>query len=81
MCERHAPKPRIGEVEVDDPPHAGTSPPIQRLILVADAEEAVLWRGEDPHQQLLGGLDVLVLVDQYLPEAVLPAPAELGVLA
>ena len=37
-------------------------------------------RREDPYEQLLRRLDVLVLVDQNLTEAALPAPAKIGVL-
>ena len=79
--EGKALQPRIGEVEVEDAAHARAPPSVQRLILVADAVEAVLRRRQDPHQQLLRGLDVLVLVDQHVPEAGLPSPPELGVLA
>ena len=73
-------EPRIGEVELDDPSHAGPAPSVQGLVLVADAEEPILGRREDPYEQLLRRLDVLVLVDQNLPEAALPAPAKIGVL-
>ena len=74
-------EPRIGEVELEDPAHAGPAPSVQGLVLVAHAEEAILGRREDPYEQLLRRLDVLVLVDENLTEAALPAPAKIVVVA
>lgn len=69
MRERVALQPWIGEIEVNHPPDARASPSVQRLVLVADAEQAVLRHGDDAHEQLLGGLDVLVLINQHVVKA------------
>ena len=71
----------VGEVELDHPAHARAPEAVQRLVLVADAEQRVLRRGEDPDQQLLRRLDVLVLVDEHVREAALPALAQRWSLA
>lgn len=74
--ERDALEAGVGLVELDDPLHARAPPPVERLILVADAEERVVGSGQDPHEQLLCRLDVLVLIDVHALEAALPALAQ-----
>ena len=69
----------IDLVQLDDALHRGPPPGVDALVLVAHAEQAVLGGGQQPHQQGLGRLDVLVLVHQHPPEAGLPAPARLSV--
>ena len=49
------------------------------LILVADAEEVVLWGSERLDDQLLGRLDVLVLVYEDAVVLALPVGARVGV--
>ena len=68
-------------VEEDDPLDARAPKRVQRLVFVADAEQLVVRRGDDPHEQLLGGLDVLVLVDEHALPAPLPARADVRALA
>ena len=75
VLERVTLERRVGGVEIDDPPNARAPPAVQRLVLVADREQLVLRRGQDADQQFLGGLDVLVLVDEHMVELLLPASA------
>ncbi len=74
--ERDVLEARVGLVELDDPLDVRPPPPVERLVLVTDAEEGVVRTGEDAQEQLLRGLDVLVLVDVRALEAGLPAPAQ-----
>ena len=74
--ERDALQPGVGAIELEHPPHRRAPEPVQRLVVVADGEQRVLRRGQDADQQLLRGLDVLVLVDEHVLEAALPAGAD-----
>ena len=62
--ERVALEARVELVELDDPLDARAAPGVQALVLVADAEEQVLGRGDHLDEQFLRRLDVLVLVDE-----------------
>src|SRR5215207_468530 len=68
-------------IERDDALDRRPPPRVQRLVLVADRQQRVLWRGHDPHHQFLRRLDVLKLVDQHAREAPLPARTSTWVLA
>lgn len=63
--QRHALERRVHLIKPDDPHDRGSAPAVQRLVFVADGEQRVLGGGEDLDEQLLGGLDVLVLVDEH----------------
>ena len=74
--ERDALQPGVGAIELEHPPHRRAPEPVQRLVVVTDGQQRVLRRGQDPDQQLLRGLDVLVLVHEHVLEPRLPARAE-----
>lgn len=76
MLERDALETRVGAIELDYPLNARPSPGVERLILVADAEEGVVGCGEDPHEQFLHRFDVLVFIDEDALKAPLPTTAE-----
>ena len=68
--------PRSGKVllEAEDVLDLGAPPAIDGLVLVADRAEGLGFRPEELDERVLGGVRVLVLVDQEVPEA----PALLG---
>ena len=53
--------------EVDQPRRVGAVVAVDRLVVVADAEHDELGAGEQPHEQEVGGREVLELVDEQHP--------------
>ena len=59
----------------------GAPPAIDRLIVVADAADIVAPLGEQPQPQILGGVGVLIFIDEHIAEAVLIEFQDLGIFA
>ncbi len=59
---------------------AGTTPGVDRLVIIADHGELVAHADQHLHQQVLAGVGVLVFVHQQVAHAVLPAFEHIGVL-
>ena len=62
---RHARKARG---EVDDVSDVRTAPLVDGLVVVADNAQLNPWRSEQLDQPLLGGIHVLVLIDDQMSE-------------
>ena len=64
---------RPGEitVEAQDVRHLGTTPRIDRLIVVADAADILPLLREQPQPEILGTVGILIFVDHHIAEAVL----------
>ena len=62
--------------EGHDVAHVGAAPLVDRLVVIADHDEvgSAVRLGQQLDQSLLGRVDVLVLVDDQVPQA-LPSPA------
>ena len=65
-------------LEFHDVADIGTAPSEDRLIRVADDHQVPVLAGEQLEQAVLGVVRVLVLVDEHVPEGLLPALARLG---
>ncbi len=65
-------------IEVDQPARIGAVVPVDRLVVVADAEHRPTPRREQPHQQHVGRREVLELVDEQHPARVLRGSPRLG---
>ena len=57
----------------EDPPHVRQSPSVDRLVVVADQEDAVPRRRQEQRQPELGAVHVLDLVDEQVAAALTPA--------
>ena len=69
-----------GEValELEDVADVRSAKRVDRLIRVADDEEVAVLLGEQLEQAVLRMVGVLVLVDEDVPERLLPSRARLG---
>ena len=65
---------RVVALEVEDVPQVRPAEAIDRLVGIADDAEVVVGVGEEPEEAVLGGVRVLVLVDQD----VAPEPSVVG---
>ena len=70
----------LGEValELEDVPDVGASECVDRLIWISDHHQVPVLAGEQLEQPVLRVVRVLVLVDQHVPERLLPALQRLG---
>src|SRR5688500_17396934 len=66
-------------VKLNHPFHAGATPCVEALVLIAYAKQEIFRRGEHLHQEFLGRLDVLILVDKDSCESILPVTAGVSV--
>ncbi len=73
--------PGAGEVlvEVEDVADVGAPPAVDGLVVVAHHAHVGLGPAQEPEQPVLGRVRVLELVDEQVPEASAPAPAQLAV--
>ena len=64
---------RAGEIllEAEDVADLGAAPAVDRLIVVADAADAVMRLRQQPEPQILRDVGVLILVHQQVAEALL----------
>ena len=63
-------------VVVDEEPGVGGLVAVDDLVVVADAEHVARRQGQEPDEQDVGRGEVLELVDQQVPAALLHRPAE-----
>ena len=62
-------------------PHVGPTPAVNSLIVVSDDAQISVALRQLLHQQILGGIGVLELVHQHVPEPVLPIREPLRMFA
>ncbi len=65
-------------LEVEDVAHVGAAPGVDGLVVVADDHHVAVRAADEPRQLELGAVGVLVLVDDDLAEARLPALEDVG---
>ena len=70
----------LGEValELEDVPDVGASECVDRLVWISDHHQVPVLAGEQLEQPVLRVVRVLILVDQHVPERLLPALQRLG---
>ena len=64
--------------EVDQPPRRRIRIPVDRLVVVTDAEHRAIRPGDQPHEQHVGGCQILKLVDEQDAAGALGAVARIG---
>ena len=72
-------KPGQHGLEAEDPADVGQPPAVDRLVVVADEEDAVGRRGEQQGEPELRSVDVLDLVDEQMGAPLAPPREEPGV--
>jgi hypothetical protein len=68
---------RIESFKIQDVADVGATPGIDRLVIIADHADVPLGLGEDLNQSRLRHIGVLILIDKYMRETLLPACADL----
>ena len=76
LLERHDVRVGVVALEVEDVADVGAAPGVDALVVVAHRHHVALRLGQGPDQAVLGVVGVLVLVDQDVLEAGLPAVAD-----
>ncbi len=73
---------RVGErpLELEEVPHIGSPPTVDRLVGIADHRYLVMSSGKLQHELVLCPVGVLVLVDQDVLEALLVCGQDVGVV-
>jgi hypothetical protein len=69
LLEAHDVRVGVIALEVEDRAHVGAAEGVDRLVVVADDREVRRPRRELLDEQVLGAIDVLVLVDQHVAVA------------
>ncbi len=67
-------------IEVENIADLGPSPAVDRLIIIADHAEVIFRADQQLHKPILNPVGILKLIDQQVPEALLPAPPDLRML-
>ena len=73
LLELHHGRARVVALEVEDVPHVRSAPAEHALVVVADDRQVLVEAGQVTEEDVLGAIRVLVLVDEDVAVAVLPA--------
>ena len=74
--EDDAPGVRVADRELENAPHVGQAPGVDRLVVVTHHEQVALRLRQQPDELHLGRVDVLELVHEHVVVARLPARAD-----